>query len=220
MGERHFALLGEVEEDPTVIDAAELQANLETALARINEDHAPYIHAPLVTSAGFPEFIGVLRGHTPIYLIARTLAEACYPLDVHLAMARGEITLGLETRDAEAMEGPAYDAAGELLYRARKEERLLLVETGNPPIDELLNALMLLLHRTFRHWTERQWEVVRLYRELGRQSEVAARLSVSQQSVSSTLAGAGWKVLAEVEQTLDRVLAGSDHEPVASPADR
>ena len=208
MGERHFALLGEVEEDPAVFDTAELQANLETALLRINEDHKDFLRASFVSGTGFPEFIGVLHTQTPIYRIARSLAESCYPLGIHLAMAAGEITTGLDTRDAEAMEGPAYDAAGELLYRARKEDRLLLVDTGNPSSDELFNALMLLLNQTFQSWTERQWEVVRLYRRFGRQSEVAAELSISQQSVSSTLAGAGWRVLADVEQAVDRVLAG------------
>jgi|GEM_PF-375902 len=210
MSRKLFALLGEVEDDPSVLETGDLQQRLTAQLEAVNRSHGGDIYAPLVVSGGFPEFAGVFLTHRPIYDIARVLTDACYPLPVRLALARGEIHTEGEAHDADSMDGPAFDLAGELLYRARKEHRLVLLDTGNTDFDALFNALLLLLHRNFRQWTRRQWEVVRLYRELRRQNLVAERLGISQQSVSSTLAGAGWKTLAEVEDALHRVLGESE----------
>jgi len=212
-----FALLGEMEDETSSLDRQEFQTRLGRGLAEMNNRYAAYLYAPFVLGSGFPEFSAVLRTHAPVYGMARTLAEVCHPLPLRVAVARGEIDGGLESRDAEAMDGPAFDLAGELLYRARKEERLLLVHTGDDDFDTLFNALLLLLHRNFQQWTSRQWEVVRLYRELGRQSDVAQALDISQQSVSNTLSGAGWKVVKEVEDSLTRVLGEVQILPLADP---
>ncbi|NNF07120.1 MAG: hypothetical protein HKN21_10200 [Candidatus Eisenbacteria bacterium] len=216
MQRKLYVLLGEVEEDSTVVASQELLDRLEEALGRMNDQFSDCMFTPITRTSGFPEFIGVLTTHKPIYVLARTLAEACYPLNVHLALGKGEVHT-LETEDPEAMDGPAYDLAGELLYRARRDGRLLFVDTSEPQFDDLFNALMLLVQRTFQQWTERQWQVVGLYREHGRQSEVAERLQVSQQSVSSTLAGAGWRVLAEVEDNLSKVLSDPLSELLGKP---
>jgi hypothetical protein len=212
VSQKYCVLLGEVADDPAVLDPTELLARLQAALTALNREQAESIATPLTLSGGFPEFTGVLYTHSPIYEIARTVSDACHPLPTRIALGRGEISSGLDRLDPEAMDGPAYDLTGELLYRARKEERLLIVDTGDPRFDTLLNALMLLIQRHFEQWTSRQWEVASLYRELGRQSEVAERLQVSQQSVSSTLAGAGWKTVAEVEGALRNVLSDPVHE--------
>jgi len=212
VSQKYCVLLGEVADDPSIMDPTELLGRLGAAVSALNREHAEAVAAPLTLSGSFPEFTGVLYTHSPVYQVARTVADACHPLAVRMALGRGEISSGLDRTDPDAMDGPAYDVTGELLYRARKEERLLLVDTGDPRFDTLLNALMLLLQRHFEAWTSRQWEVVSLYRQLGRQSEVAERLNVSQQSVSSTLAGAGWKTVAEVEESLRRILADPVHE--------
>ena len=77
---------------------------------------------------------------------------------------------------------PVFDLAGELLYRARKEDRLLLVHTGDGTFDTLFNAALLLLTRHVGQWSDRQWEVVEAYRRLGRQSRVATELLMGQRS--------------------------------------
>jgi len=205
-----FALLGEVEEDLQSQDSQVLMGRLRETAALLNDQFQGAWKAPLSVSRTFPEFGGVLMTTGPLYEITRNLADASRPLPVRIGLAKGGITAGVDTRDSETMDGPAFDRAGELLYRARKERRMLLVDTGDEEKDTLLNALMLLLQRSFQQWTDRQWEVVRLYRELKRQREVASRLNISQQSVSNSLSGAGWKVVSEVEASLTRALGAED----------
>jgi hypothetical protein len=196
-----LALLGEVDENPLVLSADAAQERLAAGVEEWNREHAADFIAPLVTPGEFPEFAAVLRRAAAAYPVARYLAELFHPLPVRVGAAWGDLNPEA-VADPEQMEGPAFDAAGELLYRARKEERLLLVQSGNATLDALANALFLVLHHDLRGWTERQCEVVRLYRQYGRQQDVARKLGVSQQSVSSSLAAAGWKVLAEAEEAL------------------
>lgn len=195
------ALLGEIDENPLVLAVDAAQERLARGVEAYGREHAADFLVPLATPGEFPEFGAVLRRVADAYPLARYLAELFHPLPVRVAAAYGDVNPEAVS-DPEQMDGPAFDAAGELLYRARKEERLLLVQGSDPAVDTLANALYLVLNRDLRGWTERQCEVVRLYRQYGRQQDVARELGVSQQSVSSSLAAAGWKVLAEAEEAL------------------
>jgi hypothetical protein len=200
------AVLGEVDENPLVLSVDAAQERLARGVEAYNREHAGDFMVPLVISGEFAEFGAVLRRAAAAYPLARTLAELFHPLPVRVGAAFGAINPEAAS-DPEQMDGPAFDAAGELLYRTRKEERLLLVQGGDAALDALANALFLVLNRDLRGWTERQCEVVRLYRRYHRQQDVARELGVSQQSVSSSLAAAGWKVLAEAEDALGNLVS-------------
>ena len=200
------ALLGEIEERPAVLRVEDLPRRLGIVLDDLNRERAASIASPLITTGGFPEFGGALVVLADAYAVARRLAEEFHPLPVRVAAAVGEVSSGA------AQEGPAFDAAAELLYRARKEDRLLLVSGADPGLDLLVNTVALVLYRNLQQWTARQCQVVRLYRRHRRQRDVAAALGVTQQSVSNALAAAGWKALEEAERSLSRAL--SEPRPV------
>ena len=199
------AVLGEAEENSAVARFDMVQELLPEALAALNQAHRARLVAPLATSGGFPEFWGVARDLAMAYVLARDLAERFHPLAVRLAAARGEVRLTAPGGDLEQLEGSAFETAGELLYRARNEDRLLLIQGGDPRLDRMGNATFQVLWRQMQTWTPRQCQVIRLYRAHGRQKRVAEDLSVTQQTVSSSLAAAGWKVLAETETAIDSV---------------
>ncbi len=200
------ALLGEVEENSLVLRYDILEERLPPALDAINTRYRARLLTPLATSGTLPEFAGVLRDVGVAYRIARDLAEIFHPLAVRVAAARGEVRMVEDTLD-EVPEGSAFEVAGELLYRTRKEDRMLLIQGGTPRLDRLGNATFLLLHESMRNWTERQCKVIRLYREVRRQKTVAERLGVSQQSVSASMAAAGWRVLEDAERSIEEVFA-------------
>lgn len=203
---RVVAFLGEVEEDPAVLGPDALPRVLSRSLEVLNQEHAAAFLAPLASPGVSGEFVGILRDLGPVYDLWRGLAEALHPLPVRVGVSRGELALPFPVPGAEELDGPVLDAAAELLYRARKEDRLLLVQGGAPAVDALANALFQMLSRDLQGWTERQCEMVRLYRKLNRQLDVAEALGVSQQTVSRSLSGAGWPILEETEATLRRVL--------------
>jgi len=213
------ALVGEVEENPSVLGFETLQERLVQVLGELNREHAPTLLFPLAAPGGFPEFVAVLGDLSLSYRLARALAETFHPLSVRVAAAYGLVNVPPPGEEPEQVDGPAMDLAAELLYRARKEDRLLVVQSGNEAVDRLVNTLTLVLYRDLQEWTARQCEVVRLYRRLGRQTEVAQHLRVSQQSVSGSLAGARWRTLTEAERVLDQALSalGSPETPSPDP---
>ncbi len=197
-----LAILGEVEDNPIVATLEETESRLTRLLGDLNREFAEALTAPLTPAGGLPEFSGALRDPAAAYPLARRLAEEFHPLPVRVAVAAPEFPPSLAARRSE---DPALDAAGELLYRARKEDRLLMVRSGDPALDLLANALTLVLYRELQAWTDRQCRVVRLYRIHRRQRMVAEALGVTQQSVSGTLSSVHWKVLEEAEKSLGSV---------------
>lgn len=198
-------MLGEVEENASIARFEMVQELLPEALAALNSVHRGRLVMPLVTSGEFPEFWAVARDIGLAYTLARDLAERFHPLAVRVAAARGEVRMTPPGGEVEQMEGSAFEIAGELLYRARKEDRLLLVQGSDPRNDRLGNATFQVLWHQLKGWTPRQCQVIRLYRTHQRQRQVAEALGVSQQSVSSSLASAGWKVLREAESAIESV---------------
>jgi hypothetical protein len=172
-----------------------------------SREHGPSVVIPLQVTGRSPECGGALLDLSAAYLLARSLAESFFPFSIRSAATWGDLPdPSAGRRETDPLDGPAFEAAALLLYRARKENRLLLVHGVTPEVDRLANVLLLLLHREMEAWTERQCEAVRLYRRLERQETVAHELGVSQQAVSSALGAAGWRALAEAEAALREVL--------------
>jgi hypothetical protein len=198
------AFLAEVEVPPT---PASWKERLRGALKVLGREHGKAIISPLEATDRSPECAGVLADLTAAYPIARSLAEVFFPFPVRAAAAWGEVTH--PEADLDPLDAPAFESAAELLYRVRKEDRLLLVQGESPGVDRLLNAVIQLLHREMGRWTERQCEIVRRYRKERRQERVARELGVSQQAVSGSLVSAGWPALLEAEASLRDVLSRS-----------
>lgn len=205
---RGVAFLAEVVEGPGGPATETLAEQLRRALAEFAREHASFVLTEPTLPGRTPECGGVLLHLGAAYLLARTLAETLFPFPVRAAAVWGEVT-GSEPGGPDPSEGPAFERAADLLYRARRDGRLLLVQGAHPDVDRLANALVLVLHRQMETWTERQCEVVRLYRRLERQEAVGKELGVSQQSVSSSLNAAGWHALSEAEAALGEILARS-----------
>ena len=198
------AFLAEIE---VPLTPASWKGRLEQTLEALARDHGAKLFSPLETADRSPECSGVLVDLSAAYPLARSLAEAFFPAPVRAAAAWGEVSLS--DAEADPLDAPAFESAAELLYRVRKEDRLLLIQGESPGIDAVLNALIQLLHRDMKQWTERQCEIVRRYRRERRQEAVARDLGVSQQSVSGSLVSAGWPVLVEAEAALSELLSRS-----------
>ena len=102
----------------------------------------------------------------------------------------------------------ALRRAEEALPRAAAEERPFVtdVPAWAPTLAAAVEDALRLHHLLVADWTERQAEVVRLWRRLGRQADVAERLGVTQSSVSQTLARARADELAAHESSLTALL--------------
>jgi DNA-binding XRE family transcriptional regulator len=123
-----------------------------------------------------------------------------------LAVAFGEIDVGLESGDVSKMDGPAFHRADELLNDIERENLLFDMKMDAEPLDASVSDEVNLLLSRRHDWTERQLETVRAYREHETQRDVAESLGVTPQAVSKTLNEAEWPMIETIEGRLRSTL--------------
>jgi DNA-binding CsgD family transcriptional regulator len=153
-------------------------------LSRALEERYP----PAERLAGFgftqgDELQGLLAPSADPFLavLIGTLHERARPM--RWAVAAGEVAPG--SGPATERSGPAFLTAREALIEARARRDRLLVRTGEPGADRLLDGLAPILGEMLADLTERQRRVAWLVLvENMRQAEVADRLGVSRATIS------------------------------------
>ncbi|MFL5778314.1 MAG: hypothetical protein ACJ761_05175 [Chloroflexota bacterium] len=121
------------------------------------------------------------------------------------AIAHGEVDAG--SGPATERTGPAFLAARRLLDAAAARRDGLLVATGDPESDELLDDLAPLLAERLDDLTARQREVARLLLVEGiRRSDAAVRLGVSRATVSVVAERAGVRGIGRLADALGRIV--------------
>jgi hypothetical protein len=104
-------------------------------------------------------------------------------LPMRWVIVAGRVEQG--TGPATQRSGPAFVAARELASAARRQRDNLLMRTGDPETDELLDGVAPVLGRLLDELTDRQREVARLLLVEGlTQAAAATRLSVRAPTIS------------------------------------
>ena len=206
-GERTCVVLGDVVGSRDAADRAALDRRLRAALRATNAAHPAAVGVPLAPRRGVDGFGGTLRDPGAAYDVVRDVQSALRPTVARYAVVVGPVEEVADARDMRAMDGPAVHRAEALLAELRAEGGRLVVETGDPAVDDLATAAGDLALARREDWTDRQAEVVAVYRRHGTQVAAADRLGVTQQAVSKTLAAADHGRLRRAETRLSRALA-------------
>ncbi len=134
-------------------------------------------------------------------------------LTLRWAVAEGRIEPG--SGPATERAGEAFHRARDAIERARARRDLLVVVTGEPGADRLLDAIAPVLGELADGLTVRQRDVARLMVVEGlRQAEVASRLGVSRASVSVTCERARVRSIERLAGAI-RALVGAARQALA-----
>lgn len=201
-----YVLLGDVVDSREIDDRSEFRKQFRDAQTAVTELYEDSFAAPLSSLKGIDEIGAVLTSIDRLYDIVIELIHHLNPHSIRLAVAYGEIELGIDERDVSQMDGEAFHRATELLGAIERAGLRFDLQTGMAPLDTAVaDETNLLLHLR-GSWTDRQREVVKLYERNGNQQAVADELGVSQQAVSNALRGASWPLVETVEARLRRTL--------------
>jgi hypothetical protein len=176
-----IVLFGDVVESR--LDSAAAARWLRGLAAELDEAYAAERCAPWGFTQG-DEIQGVLRpGADPIRAVLRaSLRDQPVP-GMRWAIAAGRIDGG--EGPATQWTGPAFVAARELIDLARRQRDRLVVRSGDPAADWLLDDVAPVLGRLLADLTDSQRRVARLLLvERVRQSEAADRLGIARPTVS------------------------------------
>jgi hypothetical protein len=200
-------------------DRGHTQERLETALGSANEEFRADLVVPLSITLG-DEWQGLALSAAAAYRIDFRLRRSLHPLRVRSGVGLGGVTTPQRERTA-LMDGPCFHRSRKALVMAKKRRGPgTLLASGQPELDEFVNALELLLHDVIEDWTARQYDSVMAFLDRGSETAAAQALGVAQPTLHKSVASAhGKDVLALIEarnRFLARFAAGSDE--VAPPA--
>lgn len=159
----------------------------------------PAVLLPFERTAG-DELQGLLTG--PAGIVAALVALAKLDAGRGVPEPGWRVGIGLgevddETvRSTRAARGPAYVVAREAVERAGRAPGRLKVLADDPEradAVERAETALILLRGLLGQRSVKGWEVVELLADSDNQSEVAARLGISESAVSQRLDRAGWQ---------------------------
>jgi hypothetical protein len=184
---------------------ADVDGRLRPALVRLNRLFAPAVAEPFaVTGAGRVD--GALADPTQAPLCVSVLRESLAPLQLRVGIGIGTVEhvrgSAADGRDVYALARRAPRAAG-------RDDGLCRYLGSGDAGDVLLGALCRLVDPLIRARTQKQWEAIAAYRELGHQRDVAERLGVTRQSVGDRLTAGHRRAVEEADAAIATYLSYS-----------
>ncbi|HMK92870.1 MAG TPA: hypothetical protein VK576_07710, partial [Thermoleophilia bacterium] len=132
------------------------------------------------------------------------LRESIAPAQLRVGVGVGSVE---HLRQPTAADRDAYSIARRALQLAARDGGLTRYLGTGEAGDVLLGALCRLVDPLVRARTDKQWEAIAAYRELGHQREVAERLGVTRQSVGDRLSAGNRRAVEEADAAVAAYLS-------------
>ncbi len=197
---KYLAIIGDIVDSKKIVKRAEVQRELEAALAVINSEYAQCIASDFLITLG-DEFQGLLSNPEMALSIVNDLEGKIHGVAFRYGLGWGELATPLKPTSL-GMDGPCFHTARESIIRAKEESRWISVEGFGDDLDVALNGIFRLIRSVSSRWKTAQRETVRLMRETGIQKEVARLRGVSTSVVSETLKAAQFRSVSEAEESI------------------
>jgi hypothetical protein len=177
---------------------------LRGALGRVNQLFRPAVAEPFGLS-GDDRVDGALADPAQTPLCLSVLRERLAPLQLRAGVGVG--TVDHHLRQTSSADRDAYSVARRALQLVIRDRGLTRYLGTGDAGDVLLGALCRLVDPLIRARTEKQWEAIAAYRELGHQREVAERLGVTRQSVGDRLSAGNRRAVEEADAAVAAYLS-------------
>lgn len=203
---RRYLLAGDVVASRTIVKREAFSRVLDQALAEANAHFAPALAVPLRRWKGIDELAAILSTPAPLSRLITFLSERVAPVEIRWVLVEGEINLPRTVRDVTQLTGAAFHQLTPRMAELKANGLRFHASTRKPDHDLALNAQMNLLFLLKATWTESQWRTYVTARRFPKQSDVAAALGVTQQTVSRALRAIRAEQVLTLEEQIDRWL--------------
>jgi len=184
-------------------DRAGIQARLEEALREVNRSLSESVVVPFSVTLG-DEWQGLLDSPGAALEADFLFRRLLNPLPVASGVGTGGVTTPRRERTA-LMDGPCFHRAREALESAKERRGPATVFlSGDPLLDDPVNALCLLLHGLSARWTEKQFRSLEAYLAHGTEAAAARALGVAQPTLHQSLDRSQAKLYLEAREALLR----------------
>lgn len=186
-----------------------MQRHLEELLAQLNKRYAKAIGARFLVTLG-DEFQGVLKRADVLPDLMWDIETSLPKTAVRLGIGHGTLNPPIK-RVALGMDGSAFHAARAAIDEAKKHRTRGALFVGFGQADDmLLNSLAALLRQQRTALTKTQRVTLGLLRQGDSQSQIASKLGITKQAVSSRAKSVGWGAYLQGEAALRGLLQRFD----------
>ncbi len=200
----YCVVIGDIVKSKQISNRKRVQTKFKESIEIINEKFKKEIVSNFLVTLG-DEFQGVLKDSVMSYEIILKMEELMHPTNFVFGIGIGTITTDI-SEVALGMDGPAFHNARASLEEAKIDREHIYYKGFNKTQDISINTILSLLYIIKNLWTERQLEIVKLYRQEGIHQKVADRLKISQPAVAQALSAAHWSTIEKCEESLKKLL--------------
>lgn len=196
----YCAIIGDIVGSKKIQNRQETQDHFKDVLNAVNEKYDMYIASKFTVTLG-DEFQGLLFHPTLSFEIIEFIKDRMYPVELVFGIGIGKMETSFDKHTSIGSDGPAYWYARKMVEKAKLKEPSVCL-FSNSPEDPLINSLILYSETCSRSRTEKQEEIVKLYKQHGSQKKVADSLNISQSAVSKHLKKAFYHEIASSNDSI------------------
>lgn len=208
MKQKFYVLLGDVIQSRQIDNRDDFQKIIEKTCKNINTMYAEGIYADFKILKGIDEIGGVLSSMSNIYKIITKILDDIYPNTIRFALVFDYIDTALETRNITKMDGVAFHKASEMIKELKMSKLMFDMSVEDEMLDMSITGQINLIFLIKKNWSATQYNTVREYEKIKKQSEVAKKLRITQQAVSKNLKRSMWKEIRTFEEKINFILQG------------
>ncbi|MFP4016143.1 MAG: SatD family protein [Halanaerobiales bacterium] len=193
-----WVIVGDIKNSRKMDNRKEVQIQLEEVLKKINQKYNDAIYVSFKITLG-DEFYGVLNDYSKIIDIIWELYIELPHIEFRFGLGYGDVSL-----NDNSVSGNGYNNAIQAVKKCKKDNyNIHLYESeinGNIDIASYFNIIFHLYFTLLNNYTVRQRLIIYLLSKDKRQKDIAAKLDVTQTSISQSIQNINWRLLKKIYQ--------------------
>jgi len=156
---RNIVLVGDLVASRRIVERSAVQEKLRACLRQLNAKKRGGLVSPYTITLG-DEFQAVFTAPDRFYRDALAILIALYPVEVRFALAIGEISTPINTKQAIGMDGPAFHEARAMIERLKKTKSLFAIAGPDKAGLTLINESLALVSHSIVKWPVSRLEIL------------------------------------------------------------
>jgi len=204
MKNKHYcAIIGDINKSRKLTYRGRTQKKFQRAIDSINREYKHSIASRFLITIG-DEFQGLLKSPADAYAVVKRFESVMAPVPFSFGIGIGTLSTPLR-KESLGMDGQVFYNARTAIERAKKEKKSI-VFCSDEQSEYLLNSLVSLMDIYWNRLTQRQQQIITLFKELQNQKLIAKKLRISQPAVTKTLTSTGAYSFIDAEKSIAKYL--------------
>lgn len=189
-----------------------VQKRLDACLSQLSAGKRDGLVSPYTITLG-DEFQAVFSSPGRIFRDALAILIALYPVEVRFAWSLGEITTGVNTKQAIGMDGPAFHDSRKTVEALKKAKQLFAVTGLSADVQNLADRSLELVSHLLKKWPRSRLVILKRVGEQADVGAIARELRVTDQAVYKSIEAGAIRTIVPLFEEIVRNIGHELGEP-------